>query len=143
MAFLTSGGSLVTTSEIVDSTIVNADIAAAAAIAQSKIAAQANNNTDIVSVERTVGTTHSLTTVAGQKVTVIASGWHQSAGTDSTLNLKYNGVTKASATFKLGNTQRCGFCLQYQEVPGAATQNITVADADANEVTITVIKTKA
>lgn len=134
MAFLTTGGSLVTSDSIVDGSVLNADVNAAAAIAQSKIAGTPNDNTGIVAVERTVGATHALTTVANQRVVVIATGnlGISSSTLLDTVNLKYNGVTKDS--IEVGESggngnNRDAFCLTYTEVPGAATANITV-DAD-------------
>lgn len=143
MAFLTSGGSTATSATIVDNEIVNADINSAAAIAQSKIAAQANNNTDIVSIESTSGTTHSLTTVAGQKVTVFAFFQWTGIGSGATLSLAYNAVTKHSMSVTGDNTWGHSGCLSYSEVPGAATANITVSAPSGANCQIIVIKTKA
>lgn len=145
MAFLTSGGSSVTSANIVDGEIVNADISASAAIAQSKIAGSVPNNTDLISFEQTVGTTHSLTTVAGQRVLVIATGQENHGTGNQTTNLQYNAVTKATVDMGAGtSTTYNNFCLQYTEVPGAATQNITVTSGGTlANVTITVIKLRS
>lgn len=126
-----SGGSVVGSAQITDGAIVDADINAAAAIAQTKLAGSANGNTDLIAVERTVGATHSLTTVAGQRVVVIATGnlSISSSTVVDTVNLKYGGVTKDSIEVgeSGGNANnRDAFCLTYTEVPGAATANITV-----------------
>lgn len=97
-------------------------------------------------IETTVGTTHSLTTIAGQKVMVWVTGVLRcvSAGTSTRLvSVKYNSVTKNSATIYNENvTTYRPFSLMYTETPGAATQNITVTtDADTlADVVIMVLK---
>lgn len=149
MAFLQSGGSQVTSSNIVDGSIVNADVNAAAAIAQSKLGAAGNADTDVVKVESASSVPYSLTTVAGQRVLVIVSGriLLNAGPASDTINLQYNGVTKSSVTVGVsgtGATSYQTFCLMYSEVPGAATANIgltttTYAPAD---VDVTVIKIK-
>lgn len=147
MPVLQSGGSLVTTGSIVDGTILNDDIAAAAAIAQSKIAGMLGNSNDIVSIEVTVGTTHSLTTVAGQKVLVFAKGdITDGTGTGRTIALQYNAVTKDSVGSNTGGSAtRSPFALMYTETPGAATQNVTVSTSGGSlaNVVIVVVKLKA
>lgn len=147
MAFLTSGGSLVTSSSIVDGEIINDDVSAAAAIAQSKIGIGLNGATDLFSIERTVGTTHSLTTTADQRVLVFAKG-DITDGTGSTrsITLSYNAVTKDTVNSQgSGSATVNPFALSYSEVPGAATQNITVAASAGSlaNVVITVIKFKS
>jgi hypothetical protein len=83
-----------------------------------------------ITIETTVGTTHSLVTTAGQKVMVWVTGVLQcvSAGSSTrTVSVKYNGVTKNSAIIYNENvTSYRPFALMYTETPGAATQNITV-----------------
>lgn len=95
-------------------------------------------------VETTSGTTHSLTTVAGQKVIVWAKGNVDSNTNDRVISLKYNGVTKDTTTTDGGGggTAQVPFALMYTETPGAATHDITVtASAGAlAEVTIIVLK---
>lgn len=132
MAFLQSGGTIVGSAQITDGAIVNADINAAAAIAQSKIAGHTNASTDIIRVESTAGTTHSLTTAAGERVIVFASFTPDGAAGIVTVNLKYNSVVKH--TMSVGsNSDNTGMTLQYTEVPGAATANITV-DSSAGTI---------
>ena len=146
-AFITSGGANVGSSQINDGAIINADINVAAAIAQSKIAGTLNGNTDIISVETTAGTTHSLTTVAGQKVIVWAKGSIAETTTTLTLTLKYNGVTKDTVVQTYNDTGASSwpFALVYTETPGAATQNITIETTSGtiNNPVIVVIKVKA
>lgn len=81
-------------------------------------------------VETTAGTTHSLTTIAGQKVIVWAKGAILDGGYDGgnyAINLKYGGTLKDVTYQQLGNTSnKYGFALMYTETPGAATANITV-----------------
>ena len=83
-----------------------------------------------VAIETTTGVTHSLTTVASQKVIVFAKGNILfSTNVDTTCLLAYNGVTKDTTAHKVdasGVTRRHAFALMYTETPGAATQNITV-----------------
>ncbi len=89
------------------------------------------------SVETTSGTTHSLTTTASQRVVVWASGIiNNNGGTTPTVSLQYNGVTKHSVTTTIDN--RITFALMYTEVPGAATNDITVSTS-AGTVTSVVI----
>jgi hypothetical protein len=144
-----SGGSVVGSAQITDDSIVNADINSAAAIAQTKVAGSSNGNTDLIAFERTAAATHSLTTVTGQRVLVIATGnvGIASATTLTSVTLKYNGVTKA--TIEVGESggsanNRDAFCLTYSEVPGAATANITIecADYGPTNCAISVIKIK-
>lgn len=147
MAFLTSGGSLVTSSNIVDGEIINDDIAAAAAIAQAKIAGILDDGNDIVDVEVTVGSTHSLTTVAGQRVVVFAKGSVNINGgpSSTTINLNYNSVLKDTVSAgenSTSSTSHHPFSLMYTEIPGAATQNITVTGSSytPSNVVILVLK---
>ena len=88
-------------------------------------------------IETTAGTTHSLTTIAGQRVIVLASGNPAGAAGAITINLKYNGVTKHSISSG-SDSGTGGFSLHYTETPGAATQNITV-DTSAGSVANVVI----
>lgn len=96
------------------------------------------------SVETTSGTTHSLTTVASQRVVVWAKGWLSADVNNRTVTLKYNGVTKDSVTIDESDTAagNIPFALLYTEIPGAATQNITVETSGGtlNDVKILVFK---
>jgi hypothetical protein len=82
-----------------------------------------------ISVEVTTGTTKSLTTVAGERVMVWAKGdIVPNSATARTITLQYNAVTKDTVivTDSAASVRRWPFALQYTEVPGAATNNITV-----------------
>ena len=96
-----------------------------------------------IEIETTAGATHSLTTVANQKVIVWAKGeLHAvSAGAGSrTVLLKYNGVTKDTVVpYNENVTTYRSFALMYTETPGAGTHDITVtvdSDSIANVVII-------
>lgn len=147
MAFLQSGGAQVTSQNIVDGSIVNADVAAAAAIAQSKLGVGANGANDLFSIEQTVGTTHALTTTANQRVYVFAKGnITDGTGATQTITLQYNAVTKDTVQAQGGGSATVSpFALGYHEAPGAATQNITVNTSGGSlaNVVITVIKFKS
>lgn len=81
----------------------------------------------VPTIETTSGTTHSLTTTAGQKVVVWAKGDVESSNSGCTITLKYNGVAKDNVyTTAYQSSARAAFSLMYTETPGAATQNITV-----------------
>jgi flagellar basal body rod protein FlgB len=93
-----------------------------------------------VSSEVTVGTTHTLTTTAVQRVIVWAKGVMVANAGGNTVTLQYNGVTKDSqVAVASSGTHQNGFCLFYTETPGAATANITVTGAAAS-VVIMVLK---
>lgn len=81
--------------------------------------------------ESTTGTTHSLTTIADEKVMVWAKGDVSSIGTNTTtIVLQYNGVTKDTITMRSSSSSNNPigtFSLMYTETPGAATQNVTVS----------------
>lgn len=97
-----------------------------------------------LSIETTTGATHSLTTIAGERVIVWAKGVSSHNGVGGSVYLKYNGVTKDTCTFNNTSTL-IGFALMYTETPGAGTQNITVdgnGGAQSN-VVIIVLKIKA
>lgn len=96
-----------------------------------------------VTIETTAGATHALTTTAGQRVVVWAKGTVATPGgdaaTDYSVYLKYNGVTKDTVVQNSGAAKRGSFALMYTEIPGAATQNITVTttgDSVSNVVII-------
>lgn len=96
-----------------------------------------------VVVETTSGTTHSLTTTAGQKVVVLVKGRiNDRGGSIPTVTLKYNAVTKDTNVTGAGGAVGDNFALMYTETPGAATQNITVETSigSVNEVVIIVMK---
>ncbi len=102
--------------------------------------------TSFPTLEVTVGTTHALTTTANQRVVVWAKGDVTNAGDSVAFatTLKYNGVTKDTVNYQ--NSARPdvvnGFALMYTEVPGAATQNITVTSTAStlSNVVIMVMK---
>ncbi len=145
MAFLTTGGSQVGSSQIVDGAIVNADVNNAAAIAQSKIGAGLNGNTDIISFENEEAVLHSLTTLANQRVIVIVTGvsTHVAA---RTITVSYGGVAKQTITTGLaGGSVPNPYTMIYSEVPGAATADITVAASagSLSDTNICVLKIKS
>jgi hypothetical protein len=74
-------------------------------------------------------TTYSLTTTANQRVMVWAKGDLVPGAATRTITLQYNAATKDTVVVvetSAGSTRRWPFSLMYTEVPGAATQNITV-----------------
>jgi len=93
-------------------------------------------------IETSSGTTHSLTTLAGQKVIVWVKGYHLGNGNGSaSVYLKYNSTTKDTVDFGNYNTNSFPFSLMYTETPGAGTQNITVeSTAGLSSVVIVVMK---
>jgi len=96
-----------------------------------------------ISVERTAGATHSLTTVANQVVMVIAKGVYTGESTQQTVTLAYNGVAKDTVVIDADiSSERYPFTLVYTETPGAATANITltVGAGSINEPVIMVQK---
>jgi len=88
----------------------------------------------LVSFEITVGNTHSLTTVADQKVIVFARAVQN--GNPSTATLAYNGVTKDSFSGANGANADVPIILTYMETPGAGTEDITVTGSQAVIVVI-------
>lgn len=85
------------------------------------------NPAPFFSIETTTGTTHSLTTVANQRVVVFVKGGFTGTSSLATIELKYNGVTKDSVPMQISASgDDYSFALMYSEVPGAGTQNITV-----------------
>lgn len=140
---LGSGGGVVGSAQITDGAIVNADINAAAAIALTKLSGLVGNPGSFISIETTTGTTHSLTTVANQRVFVFAKGnVATGGGSNRTVTLAYNSVSKDIAAVLANTSAKESFALGYSEIPGAGTQNITVTiDADTIEnVKIFVVK---
>lgn len=79
----------------------------------------------LVRIATATGATLSLTTLANQRVVVIATGYQDTVGgTSPTLELKYDGVSKHSVVN--GNGNNVPFTLMYSEIPGAGTKNVTV-----------------
>lgn len=82
------------------------------------------NPAPFLSIETTVGTTHSLTTIANQKclITVTGDVFLSGATINATINLKYNSVIKASITGGRGSTGNAcqhAFCAQTVITPAA------------------------
>jgi hypothetical protein len=96
--------------------------------------------------EVTAGATHSLVSLADQRVMVWAKGQVAFGGSaDITLTLKYNGVTKDTVIAGFGSATTgitFPFSLMYTEIPGADTQDITVeaSGGTLGNVVIMVIK---
>lgn len=133
MPIATQAGSIVTGASIVDGSISNADISPSAAIALSKLASLVGNPGALISIEQTLGTTHSLTTIANQKVLVIAKGWYTGANDQMWLRMKYNGVSKDLVkTDALASGINVCFTLMYMDTPGAATADITISGLGDN-----------
>lgn len=141
MPSVTGGGaSNISGSQIVDGTISNVDIATNAAIALSKISGLLADPGSLISIEAEAAASHSLTTVANQRVLVFAraSASNVSAGEDATLT--YNGVTKDTVHVDTGGSADWGpFFLMYTEVPGAGTHPVAINGSSGNEL-IVVIK---
>lgn len=95
-------------------------------------------------IETTTGTTHSLVTVADQKVMVWAKGWiDDGTGTERTVELKYNGVTKDTTVVQgSGSSTNPAFALMYTETPGAGTQNITVTTTGGTLMNVVIMVLK-
>ena len=74
------------------------------------------------------GTTLSLTTQANDKVVVWAKGIGAggASGSTNTVNLNYNGVLKDTGVFEATSDRDQFFALEYTEIPGAGTHDITV-----------------
>ena len=147
MPVFTGGGSSVSSANIVDDAIINADVNSAAAIAQSKLAGTPNTSAGLISYESGTSVPYALTTIALQRVLVIVRGSiNFNAGTtQTTLQLQYNGVTKDTCnigTMSTGGNAVLPFVMMYTEVPGAATQNITIVSSayTPTEINIQVIK---
>jgi len=100
-------------------------------------------------IETTAGTTHSLTTIAGQKVIVLVKGTviHATAeGYSDAVTLKYNNITKDTVEFagdpEGASQDKGGFSLMYTETPGATTQNITVETTASSIANVVIIVMK-
>jgi hypothetical protein len=97
----------------------------------------------VISAETTSGVTHSLTTLAGQRVLVWAKGSRTADNADYTTTLSYNGVSKDSITTNgATSSDKIAFTLMYTETPGAATADITVTTSGGSlsDVKIIVLK---
>ena len=93
-----------------------------------------------VTTTTATGTTLSLTTLADEVVTVWAKGVTQSSGSDVTIDLKYNGVIKDTVVTKNFSTNNYdSFSLEYTEIPGAATHDITVVADNGALVNVVII----
>lgn len=88
--------------------------------------------------------TLSLTTAAGQAVVVWAKYRIASnGGTSPTITLKYNGVTKDTVeTASAGGLSGVPGTLMYTEVPGAATQDVTVETSAGSIDSVVIIALK-
>lgn len=98
-----------------------------------------------IQVETTTGTTHTLTTNGTQKVIVFVKGSVKdvAGGSEETVLIKYNGVTKDTIRTRQGdNNFYLPFAGMYTETPPSATANITVEASTATlaEVVIIVMK---
>lgn len=129
-----SGGSVVGSAQITDGAIVNADINNAAAIDLTKLAGLIGNPGNFVSIDVASGATYSLTTVANQKVFVLAVITGDGSGGFTTARLKYNAVDKDTRDVGYYSPEAWTAVLMYSEIPGAGTQNVTVT-MDAGTVT--------
>lgn len=94
-----------------------------------------------LSIETTTGTTHSLTTTAGQVVVVWVKGTISNNGSNSSVLLKYNSVTKDTIT-TINTTVDQSFALMYTEIPGAATADITVTTGFGSLTNVVIIVMK-
>lgn len=96
-----------------------------------------------VVIETTTGTTHSLTTTAGQVVVVWAKGTLTEGAGANTVTLSYNSVTKDTVVVNVAaDGDKFAFALMYTETPGAATQNITVATSAGTLSNVVIIVMK-
>ena len=146
MPLATSGGQgNVTSGQIVDGTITNDDINASAAIALSKLDGIVGDPADLLSIEHSSGTTHSLTTDGNQRVFVVAIGNWGSSSTDTPILLNYDGTEKNRVNVRHGDfLDEDPFCVIYTEKPASATKNVTVTASSGTlaNVDIFVLKLK-
>lgn len=142
--FISSGGSVVGSSNITDGAIVNADINNAAAIPIGKLDIKEDATIPFVAIESTAGATHSLTTIANQECMIVVTGSTNGAIGARDINLKYNGTILAKTDIKIdGGTlaERWPFAITANVTPGAATANITVDGGSAlANINIVVLK---
>ena len=95
---------------------------------------------NLVTVEVGTGATKSLTTVADQRVVVIAKGNLTPGTTSRNVLLNYNAVQKDIVVIKQGATADVvPFCLEYTEIPGAATHDITVTTSGGTLANIVIL----
>lgn len=103
-------------------------------------------NTSAISVETTSGATHSLTTVANQKVIVWVKGYlTESSSNNTTITLSYNSVAKDTTVANENdstNNLTHPFALMYTETPGAATADITVTTSQGSLSAVVIIVMK-
>jgi hypothetical protein len=93
--------------------------------------------------ELSAGTSHLLSTLAGQMVVVTAKGSFGNATTVQTVSLAYGGTTVDATQVRNSNSNdRNGFALIWVGTPGAATASLTVETTGGTlyDVAITVIK---
>ena len=82
--------------------------------------------------------TYSLTTTANQRVIVWFAGKTTTYSNNGDVYLKYNGVTKQHLQVPPGYTP---VSLQYSEIPGAGTHNITVeGDIGTTDASLIIMK---
>ena len=89
------------------------------------------NSNGLFTIETTTGVTHSLTTIASQKVVVWVKGTYAgNGGAAADILLKYNTVTKDTLSVDVIDAAAPeAFSMMYTETPGAATANITVTSS--------------
>lgn len=146
MPVITSGGSLINTQSIVNGTIVNEDINAAAAIALTKLAGLIGNPGDFISIAQTTGTTVDVTLDGNTRILVLAKGDITTTGNETvTYSLRQDTVVKDTVISNASSGgDRVPWSLMYSEVPAADTYTIDVIDdagmGDVANVKIMVIK---
>lgn len=89
------------------------------------------------------GTTYSLTTVANQKVLVHVKGYLSGTSSSTTIKVNYDGVEKDRVIVRpSSSSHNDAFYLTYEEIPGAATKDITITNdfGTLNNVRVTVTK---
>lgn len=97
-------------------------------------------------IETTAGATHSLTTVANEKVIVWVKGYlTESSSNNTTITLSYNSVAKDTTVANENdstNNLTHPFALMYTETPGAATADITVTTSQGSLSAVVIIVLK-
>jgi hypothetical protein len=129
MPSVTGGGaSNISGAQITDGSISNADIASNAAIDYTKLAGIVGNPAAFFSVEESTAATYDVTTVANQKLIVMANcGNDGAAGTTITVSLKYGGVTKGTSTAGNGNSRPDNCVVWATFTPGAGTATLSLS----------------
>ena len=93
---------------------------------------------------QTSGTSVVVTTVAGERLIVWAKGEFTGAGSDTTINLRYDGSAKDTVTLKPNDSgDKHSFALMYSEVPGAQTSktiDVTNSAGTVSNLKIVVMK---